>query len=102
HFTASDVLLIGAASQRLFCVLRGKRDDWLHQLSVRTTTADEPNVGEITAAICLQRLDLRLVVGEVRFVPVQPQSPAVWHGVGQLDVHDAASLPVPSPPGGRV
>jgi hypothetical protein len=37
-----------------------------------------------------------------RRAAVQPASPAVGHRVGHLDVEDAAALPVPRPPGGRV
>jgi hypothetical protein len=41
-------------------------------------------------------------VVEYRFVPVQPKLPAIGHGVGQLNVHDAGPFPVPAPPSRRM
>src|SRR5262249_48115769 len=59
----SSGALLRAAQQRPSRVFRGNGDDWLLQLRVPSAAADEADVAEGLAAVGLQRLDLRHVVG---------------------------------------
>ena len=62
-------------------------------------SGDPPaNITKEAAAISLKRADFQFVVRAYHPVPVQPPLPAAGHSVGHIDVHDARSFPVPSPP----
>ena len=72
------------------------------QFRLALAATHEANVAEVVATIGLERLDFRVIVRGDHPVPVQPELPAIGHGVGHLDVHDARPFPVPPPPGRRM
>src|SRR5438552_18740820 len=88
--------------QRLFRVLLGDGHDRFFEIRLGPPATHEPNVAEVVATISFQRLDFRFIARGYRPVPVQPKLPAIGHGVGQINVHDASPFPVPAPPARRM
>src|SRR5437667_3343921 len=91
-----------APEQRLLCVLRGHGHDMIGELRRAMAATHEADVAEVAAAILLERVDLRFIVRRDRPVPVQPELPAIRHGVGHVDLNDAGPFPMPAPPCRRV
>ena len=63
-----------------------------------TQATREANITKEAATISLKCADFQFVVRGYHPVPVQPPLPDVGHSIGHINVHDACSFPVPSPP----
>src|ERR1022692_1963511 len=97
----NDSLLL-ASEQWLFRVLGWHRHDVICQLGFTPAAAYEPNIAKVIAAIGLERVDFQFIVRGYHPVPIQPPLPAVGHGVRHINLHDACSFPVMSPPSRRM
>ena len=72
------------------------------QRRLALTATHKANVAEVAATIRFERFDFRFIARGHHLVPVQPELPAIGHGVGEFDLHDAGPFPMPSPPGRRM
>src|SRR5260370_33522537 len=95
--TIPNELLFLHPEQRLFRVLSWHGHDVICQICLTPAATREANITKEAATISLKCADFQFVVRGYHPVPVQPPLPAVGHSVGNINVHDACSLPVPSP-----
>src|SRR5262245_61826787 len=84
--------------QRLLCVLRWDRGYGLFEVRISSATPYDTDIADKFAAITFDGLDFCLVVGSDDFVPVEPETPAVRHRVGNSDVEEPTAFPVSPPP----
>ena len=68
------------------------------ELGFTPAAAYEPNIAKVIATIGLKGVDFYFIVRSYHPVPVQPPLPTVGHGVRHINLHDACSFPVMSPP----
>ena len=81
-----QIALLFAQKDRLSCVLRRHRFDEISKNRLALAAPYHTHVPKIVAAICFNRFDLYVIVGGHKAVPMQPQFPAIGHGVGPFNV----------------
>ena len=79
----------GRRGAKVFRVLRGYGDHGIFQLRLDLATTHHTNVAEVPATVGFQRLDLLTIVWTDRRMPVQPDLPAIRHGIRDFNIHDA-------------
>src|SRR4051794_28286593 len=90
------------AHQGFLRVVRAYRLNLICQLYTALSAANKADVTQISTLVGLKRSDFRLVVRRYHPEPVQPELPAIGHGILQFHVQDACAFPVPAKPGRRM
>src|SRR6266481_1528089 len=74
----------------------------LLQLRVRPPSPNHTLVAEPFPRIVFDRANLNQILWCNHLLPLQPELPAIGHGVCEVNIQNARPLPVTAPPGSRM